>query len=109
MTPWQNIVYACLAQVPPGRVTTYAGLARAVGGSARAVGSAMRRNPRASEVPCHRVIRSDLTIGGYRGRQDREALERKRQMLAAEGVEFNPGGKLCDRSRLLLPEPSDAN
>ena len=95
-------------QVPPGRVTTYAGLARAAAGSARAVGSAMRRNPRAPEVPCHRVIRSDLTVGGYQGRQDRQALERKRRLLAAEGVEFEADGKLRDRSRLFLPKPTDA-
>ena len=49
----------------------------------RAVGTANGSNPVAVLVPCHRVIRSDGTLGGYAG-----GLDRKRQLLAAEGVKL---------------------
>ena len=89
---FQNSVYAALREVPRGRVTTYGFLARRVGcASARAVGQALRKNPFAPEVPCHRVIASDLTIGGFRGgRRGRDVVE-KRRMLSKEGVRFVSG------------------
>jgi methylated-DNA-[protein]-cysteine S-methyltransferase len=94
-------VYAVLRQVPPGRVTTYGALARAVGcGSARAVGQALRRNPCAPEVPCHRVIRSDLRTGGFRGHTGGGPARRKKALLAAEGVRFRKG-RLAEPARLL--------
>lgn len=100
MTRFQRRVYEALREVPRGRVTTYAMLARRVGcGSARAVGQALRRNPFAPSVPCHRVIASDLTIGGFMGKSGGSAVERKARMLAAEGVIF-ADGKLADRGRL---------
>jgi len=70
-------------------VTTYQSLARAIGcGSARAVGQALRRNPFAPQVPCHRVIASDLTLGGFNGSSSPETLAKKVALLASEGVEF---------------------
>lgn len=57
--------------VPAGKVTTYGELARALGSSSRAVGQALRRNPFAPEVPCHRIVRASLDIGGYSGSQVR--------------------------------------
>jgi methylated-DNA-[protein]-cysteine S-methyltransferase len=102
-TDFESRVYAAVAEVPPGRVTTYGALARRVGsGSARAVGQALRRNPFAPQVPCHRAIASDGTIGGYAGAVDGPELRRKRELLAAEGVEFDGSGKLLDLARLLL-------
>ena len=102
-TQFERRVYAALGEVPPGRVTTYGALARRIGtGSARAVGQALRRNPFAPEVPCHRVIASDGKIGGYAGKTDGEKLDRKRRLLAAEGVEFDEQGRLLDPS-LLWP------
>ncbi len=95
-------VYAALQQVPAGRVTTYGALARAVGtGSARAVGQALRRNPFAPTVPCHRVIAADLRLGGFNGALTGTPLLRKRQLLAAEGVLFDAQGKLLEPWRLL--------
>ncbi len=74
--------WALLSQIPPGRVTTYADLAHALGTKAyRAVGNAMNRNPYAPGVPCHRVVGSDGRLTGYAG-----GLEKKRQMLESEGV-----------------------
>jgi methylated-DNA-[protein]-cysteine S-methyltransferase len=76
-------VWALTARIPKGRVTTYAELARALGTKAyRAVGNAMNRNPYAPGVPCHRVVGSDGSLAGYA-----HGLEKKRKMLAEEGVE----------------------
>ena len=91
-TKFANKVYQTLRQVPTGRVTTYKLLAEAVGcKSAQAVGQALRRNPYAPEVPCHRVIRSDLTIGGFMGETAGVSLTDKQALLRQEGVEFKDG------------------
>ena len=82
-------VFRCLAAVPRGKVTTYAAIAEAVGrpGAAQAVGNALHANPEPIAVPCHRVVRSDGSLGGYAlGRRKKAAL------LAAEGV-ASKGGK----------------
>jgi methylated-DNA-[protein]-cysteine S-methyltransferase len=93
---FQHSVYTALLQVPKGRVTTYQALARTLGcGSCRAVGQALRRNPFAPDVPCHRVIGSDLAIGGFMGKTGSAARLRKKQLLAAEGVLFD-GDRLGD-------------
>ena len=51
--------------IPLGYVTSYGAVAKAVGGGPRAVGNIMASNPFAPIVPCHRVVRSDFTLGGY--------------------------------------------
>ncbi len=100
-TDFEGRVYQVLRGVPPGRVTTYGALARRVGaGSARAIGQALRRNPFAPEVPCHRVIRADLTPGGYSGATSGPELGRKLALLAGEGVRFDAAGRLRERWRL---------
>jgi len=92
ITTFQRKVYEVVSQIPKGRVMTYQGLARAIGcGSCQAVGQALKRNPFAPAVPCHRVIKSDLTLGGYAGARDGEALCRKLALLAGEGVFFENG------------------
>jgi methylated-DNA-[protein]-cysteine S-methyltransferase len=97
VTEFEGRVYAATKKIPRGKVTTYKMLAGAVGcGSSRAVGQALARNPFAPVVPCHRVIRSDLTLGGFAGRTHGEFLRRKTMLLAKEGVEFADG---------LLAEP----
>lgn len=91
-----------MRRVPPGSVTTYGALARAAGcGSARAVGRALGRHPRAPDTPCHRVIASDLGIGGFEGGASGPSIAKKRELLAAEGVLFREG-KLADPDRLFL-------
>ncbi len=100
VTAFQARVYAALCRVPAGRVTTYGHLAAAVGcGSARAVGQALRRNPYAPQVPCHRVIPATLALGGFAGSTGAAATGRKRRLLEAEGVRFEHG-RLADRSCL---------
>ncbi len=92
-------VYALLGQIPVGRVVTYGQLARAANcGSARAMGSILRRNPDAPRVPCHRVIRSDGTLGGYQGELGGSAVARKLRLLEEEGVAFRDG-KLLESER----------
>ena len=91
-TEFQERVYAAASRVPRGRVTTYALLAEHIGcGSPRAVGQALRRNPYAPRVPCHRVIASDLEPGGFAGERQGEEVARKLSMLASEGVIFRDG------------------
>lgn len=53
---YQERVYALLLQIPLGKISSYASLSKALGSSPRAVGGALRNNPFAPEVPCHRVI-----------------------------------------------------
>jgi O-6-methylguanine DNA methyltransferase len=56
--------------VPVGYVTSYGSIAKAAGGSPRAVGNVMAANSFAPIVPCHRVVSSDFTLGGYGGGLD---------------------------------------
>jgi len=101
-TPFQKRVYAALAQVPRGRVTTYKHLADCLGcRSCRAVGQALKRNPYAPDVPCHRVIASDLTPGGFMGRRGYAASRRKVDLLAQEGVKFR-AGKLAEPGHIFV-------
>ncbi|KAJ6146201.1 hypothetical protein N7497_008183 [Penicillium chrysogenum] len=67
LTPYRRRVYRTLLSVPPGRWTTYSAMATYLGSSARAVGNAMRTNPFAPGVPCHRVLAADGSLGGYKG------------------------------------------
>lgn len=69
VTPFQRRVLAATARVPAGRVATYSEIAARAGRprAMRAVGNALHRNPVAIIVPCHRVLRSDGSLGGYGG------------------------------------------
>lgn len=96
-------VYDLLRQVPRGRVVSYGEMARALGNvSPRAVGQALRRNPYAPEVPCHRVIATNGRIGGFQGRRSGLALQRKVKLLASEGVVFEKG-RVKDSAFVRLP------
>lgn len=85
-------VYQELRKVPKGKVTTYKRLAEKLGNKAyRAVGTALKNNPYAPEVPCHRVVRSDGKIGGFMGKTSGEEIARKIRMLKEEGVDVFEG------------------
>jgi methylated-DNA-[protein]-cysteine S-methyltransferase len=77
-----------LAKVPYGQIVTYLDLAGRAGNpkASRAVGSAMATNPLPIVVPCHRVIRTDGSLGGYGG-----GLPMKQHLLALEGATLNLG------------------
>jgi O-6-methylguanine DNA methyltransferase len=72
-------VIETVCKVPSGYVTTYGEVAKAVGGGPRAVGQVMASNPFAPICPCHRVVRSDFTLGGYGGGLDVKLAFLKRE------------------------------
>ena len=80
-TAFQQRVWQALRAIPAGATASYADIARAIGapGSARAVALACAANPLAVAVPCHRVVRADGALSGYRW-----GTERKRALLALE-------------------------
>ena len=81
-TAFQEAVWRELRKIPVAETRSYAQIAAAIGQptAVRAVGTANGDNHVAVLIPCHRVIRSDGTLGGYAG-----GLDRKRKLLAAEG------------------------
>lgn len=90
ITPFQRRVYLALCEVPAGMATTYKELAAKVGcGSCQAIGQALKRNPYAPTVPCHRVVKSDGSLGGFGGAVIGDKIEKKRRMLEEEGVKFD--------------------
>ena len=90
ITEFQRRVYLELLCIPSGATITYAELAHRIGcRSAQAVGQALRRNPFAPEVPCHRVVASDGKAGGYFGKTSGEMIARKIRLLEEERLQ-NP-------------------
>src|ERR1700726_3036944 len=65
-TPFQKKVWEALTDIPIGQTSTYKEIAAKVGGTAQEVGEACATNKIALIVPCHRVVRSDDTLAGYR-------------------------------------------
>ncbi len=81
-TPFETEVLLKVMEVPYGKVTTYKNLAESLGTKAyRAIGTVLNKNPLPIVIPCHRVIKSDLSLGGYRG-----GIRMKKEMLEKEGV-----------------------
>ena len=100
-TPFEKRVWSLLCQIPVGHVTTYAKLAAHLGSSPRAVGNAMRRNPFAPDVPCHRCVATGGGLGGFKGVGPAKAatmegitLAEKRSLLRKEGVRFDDRGRV---------------
>lgn len=101
ITIFQYKVYQAVLQIPSGRVVTYKELARFLNcNSPQAVGQALKKNPFAPAVPCHRVIASDLSAGGFQGYSSSIAKETKMTLLAREGVFFT-NGQLKDKNKLI--------
>ena len=102
-------VYAHLKAIPAGQVTTYAALARSLSSSPRAVGGALRRNPFAPEVPCHRVIASTGFVGGFKGDWEKAPSginqSKKLELLNDEGVFFTTDGKLIAKPGVWFDGP----
>ena len=69
-TLFQRKVWLYLKKIPRGKVKTYSDVAKAIGKplAVRAVANAIAKNPYAPRIPCHRVIRSDGSLGGYSGK-----------------------------------------
>lgn len=91
-TGFEMLVYQVVRTIPKGRVSTYGAVAKQAGrGTARSVGSALARNPFAPEVPCHRVVRADGSLGGFNGETEGPEMTRKTRLLESEGVEVREG------------------
>ncbi len=86
-TEFQKKVWSMLVKIPKGKVWTYTELAKKVGKpkAVRAVANAVGANPCAPMIPCHRVVRSDGTLGGYSGKG---GIKTKKALLAKEGVKI---------------------
>ena len=84
-TEFQLKVWTYLRKIPRGKVKTYAQVAKAIGKplAVRAVANAIGKNPYAPKIPCHRVIRSDGSLGGYSGKG---GIKTKRFLLQKEGI-----------------------
>ncbi len=88
---FQQQVLRTESMIPYGQVSTYQHLAVRLGkpGASRAVGNALARNPFPVVVPCHRTVRSDMSLGGYQG-----GAEMKRILLENEGIRFDEKGRI---------------
>ena len=84
-TKFQLKVWNYLRKIPKGKVKTYKDVAKAIGKplAVRAVANAIGKNPYSPKIPCHRVIRSDGSLGGYSGKG---GIQQKRQLLKSENV-----------------------
>ena len=84
-TPFQLKVWNYLKNIPKGSVKSYTDVAKAIGKpkAVRAVANAIGKNPYPIKIPCHRVIRSDGSLGGYSGRG---GINKKRRLLISERI-----------------------
>jgi methylated-DNA-[protein]-cysteine S-methyltransferase len=89
--PYHRRVLGAMATIPWGKVSSYGAVALKTGvpGGARAVGQGCGKNPFPIVFPCHRVVRSDGSLGGFGG-----GLKLKRALLEMEGVQFDSTGKV---------------
>lgn len=81
-TAFQQRVWWELLTIPYGRTESYGSLAARLGSSARAVGSAVGRNPISVIIPCHRIVGADGSLCGYAG-----GLENKKKLLKLESTD----------------------
>ena len=84
-TKFQLKVWKYLKKIPKGQIRTYSDVAKAIikPKSVRAVANAVGKNPYPPKIPCHRVIRSDGSLGGYSGKG---GINTKRKLLKSEGI-----------------------
>ena len=84
-TKFQLKIWDFLKKIPKGTVKTYSEVAKAIGKplAVRAVANAIAKNPYPIKIPCHRVIRSDGSLGGYSGEG---GVKKKKNLLKKEGI-----------------------
>ena len=84
-TKFQVKVWRYLMKIPVGSIKTYTEVAKAIGNplAVRAVANAIAKNPYPTQIPCHRVIRSNGSLGGYSGKG---GLKTKKKLLKKEGI-----------------------
>ncbi|KAI0136867.1 6-O-methylguanine DNA methyltransferase [Xylariales sp. AK1849] len=95
---FEKKVWSLLCQIPPGHVSTYGIMSAHLGSSPRAVGNALRRNPFAPQVPCHRVVATGGALGGFKGHWSKNGegitIDEKKTLLRKEGVKIDPTGRV---------------
>lgn len=96
MVPFQEKVLILTKKIPRGKVSTYGEIARILKTSPRAVGGALHKNPHPIMIPCHRVVKSNGSLGGYSGGKRKKIF-----LLEREGVKIN-SGKIVDFKNLNL-------
>lgn len=93
----QKQVYKLVLKVPKGRVTTYKIIGQKLGTCGyRAIGHILNKNPNVPKVPCHRVVFSDGTLGGYKFGDNK-----KKQLLQKEGLIIK-GNKILNFNEVLF-------
>ena len=89
--------YQKLVLIPKGMISTYTEIAKSLDSNAyRAVGNAMAKNPHPVAVPCHRIIKSDGTLGGYA-----LGISKKIQLLKKEGIKIKNNKVVDFESKLF--------
>jgi len=79
-------VWELTKKIPKGKVSTYKEIAKAIGTKAyRAIGNALKKNPYPIRIPCHRVVCSDGSLGGYKGKTNNKE---KKRLLEKEGIKI---------------------
>ncbi len=99
ITEFQKKVYGLCSKVPKGRVTTYKEIGKALGKDGniyRAIGQALNKNPFAPKVPCHRVVSSNESIGGFA-----HGSKAKIKLLESEGIKIKDN-KIVDFENVLF-------
>ena len=93
LSPLYRSIYRTVRNIPPGRVATYGGIARAAGipGQARLVGYALHRCPEHMQIPWQRVVNA---AGELSRLPDPDASQRQRDLLEREGIVFDPHGRI---------------
>ena len=100
LSSYSRRVLNCTCLVPVGYVTSYGAIAKVAGGSARSVGRVEASNPFPLLIPCHRVVRSDLSIGGYGyGEQVKLEILQREERGYEESIEL----EVDDRKLALFP------
>ncbi|KAH8883898.1 methylated-DNA--cysteine S-met [Thozetella sp. PMI_491] len=97
-TEFQKSVLRLLCEIPRGQFSTYGLMSAHLKSSPRAVGNALRMNPFAPEVPCHRVVATGGALGGFKGHWPKDGvgitLDEKRMLLRKEGIRFDGRGRV---------------
>jgi len=92
LTSFQKRVYRAVLTIPYGKVKTYKWVAEKSGipSSHRAVGNALKKNPYVGKVPCHRVIKSDGTLGGFsKGAEEKARLLKREGLDVGQAIKYN--------------------
>lgn len=106
MAEFKQKVFSLVKKIPEGKVTTYREIAHAMNTQAyRAIGNILAKNDYGfldgGKVPCHRVVRSDGTVGGYCGQKCGKMVCEKKALLKKEGIRFE-GDEILDFEKKLF-------